>query len=169
MIVRFAKITLVASIALLMTLIALNNLTDYGSNFAFVQHVMSMDTTFPNNKGLWRAITIPSLHHIFYAVIIAWETLSAVVCWIGVIKCFRARSGGAVEFHRAKDVAMGGLTLILLLFTVVFLAVGGEWFLMWQSATWNSQPAAFRMIGTTGVVLLFLSLPDEEIENRKLL
>ena len=29
--------------------------------------------------------------------------------------------------------------------------------------------AAFRMIGTTGVVLLFLSLPDEEIENRKLL
>ncbi len=163
MITRLAKITLVASIALLMTLVAFNNLTDYGSNLAFVQHVMSMDTTFPNNNGMWRAITTSSLHHVFYAVIIAWETISAVVCWTGAIKCFQARKRDSVEFTRAKGVAIGGLTLVLLLFTVVFLAVGGEWFMMWQSATWNSQSAAFRMIGTTGVVLIFLSLPDTEI------
>ena len=167
MIVRLAKITLVASIALLMTFIAFNNLTDYGSNFAFVQHVMSMDTTFPDNKGMWRGITSPSLHHVFYAVIITWETLSAVVCWIGAIKCFRARSSSAMEFNRAKDAAICGLILILLLFTVVFLGVGGEWFMMWQSAAWNAQPAAFRMIGTTGVVLVFFSVPDMEIEARK--
>ena len=34
--------------------------------------------------------------------------------------------------------------------------------MMWQSATWNAQSAAFRMIGTTGVVLIFLSFPDRE-------
>jgi predicted small integral membrane protein len=163
MITRLAKITLVASIALLMTLVAFNNLTDYGSNLAFVQHVMSMDTTFPNNNGMWRAITTSFLHHVFYAVIIAWETISAVICWIGAIKCFQARKRDSVEFNHAKSVAISGLTLVLLLFTVVFLAVGGEWFMMWQSATWNSQSAAFRMIGTTGVVLIFLSLPDTEI------
>ena len=140
MITRLAKITLSASIALLMTFIAFNNLTDYGSNFAFVQHVMSMDTTFPNNNGMWRAITIPSLHHFFYTVIITWEALSAVICWIGAIKCFRARYSDSVEFNHAKDVAIGGLTLVLLLFTVVFLAVGGEWFMMWQSAAWNASP-----------------------------
>ena len=67
-----------------------------------------MDTTSLNNKGRWHAITIPALHHVSYIVIIDWETLSAVVCWMGVIKCFRAQNGGAEEFNRAKDVAISG-------------------------------------------------------------
>ena len=28
----------------------LDNLIDYGSNYEFVKHVLSMDTTFPGNK-----------------------------------------------------------------------------------------------------------------------
>jgi predicted small integral membrane protein len=70
MITRLAKIALVASVALLLTIVVFNNLTDYNSNFGFIQHVMSMDTAFPNNRGMWRAITSPVLHHVFYALII---------------------------------------------------------------------------------------------------
>ncbi len=35
------------------------NITDYGSNFAFVQHVMSMDTIFSESRLRYRAITRP--------------------------------------------------------------------------------------------------------------
>ena len=147
-----------------MTLIVFNNLTDYRSNFDFVQHVMTMDTTFPDNKGLWRAVFASFLHHIFYVIIIAWESACAVLCWTGAIKCLRARTSSGVIFNRAKKTAIAGLTLVLLLFIVGFLGVGGEWFLMWQSQTWNSQPAAFQMIGTAGIVLLFLGLPDGDSE-----
>jgi predicted small integral membrane protein len=42
-------------------------------------------------------------------------------------------------------VAIAGLTLGLLLWLVAFIAVGGEWFLMWQSAEWNGEEAAFRI------------------------
>ena len=128
MIVRLAKITLIASIALLMTLIALNNLTDYGSNFAFVQHVMSMDTTFPNNKGLWRAITTPSLHHVFLCR--HHRLGDAIGCSLldRSDQMFRARSGGAVEFHRAKDVAMGGLTLVCCYLRLCSLPLAGSGF-----------------------------------------
>ena len=45
---------------------------NYGSNFDFVQHVLSMDTTFPGNQLKWRAISTPALHHAFYWTIIAW-------------------------------------------------------------------------------------------------
>jgi predicted small integral membrane protein len=49
--IRCSKILLVASVALFTTLVVFNNITDYGSNYAFVEHVLRMDTVFPNNKG----------------------------------------------------------------------------------------------------------------------
>lgn len=163
MLIRLAKIALIVSIAFLMTFIVLNNLTDYNSNFQFVRHVMSMDSTFPDNAVMWRAITSPLWQHVFYILIIVWETLAAVCCWAGAFKCFRARKAAGQDFHYSKDVAICGLTLIILQFTLAFLSVGAEWFLMWQSEHWNSQPAAFRMIGVTGIILIFVSLPDDDL------
>ncbi len=45
---------------------------------------------------------------------------------------------------------------------VAFLSVGGEWFLMWQSKTWNGQDAAFRMFMVVGLVLLLIAQPDAD-------
>jgi predicted small integral membrane protein len=38
------------------------------------------------------------------------------------------------------------LTLLLPMWLVAFLDVGGEWFLMLQWNTWNGQEEAFRML-----------------------
>ena len=43
---------------------------------------------------------------------------------------------------------------------VAFLAIGGEWFLMWQSRAWNGQEEAFRNFATVGIVFLILLQPD---------
>jgi predicted small integral membrane protein len=56
------------------------------------------------------------------------------------------------------------LTLSMLMWLVAFLSVGGEWFLMWQSRTWNGQEAAFRMFAVVGIVLLILIQPDNETQ-----
>jgi predicted small integral membrane protein len=45
---------------------------------------------------------------------------------------------------------------------VAFLSVGGEWFLMWQSHSWNGQEEAFRMFAVVGLVLLIVMQPDTE-------
>jgi predicted small integral membrane protein len=45
---------------------------------------------------------------------------------------------------------------------LAFLSVGAEWFLMWQSKTWNGQEAAFRMFTIIALILIFLALPDTE-------
>jgi predicted small integral membrane protein len=65
-------------------------------------------------------------------------------------------------FNRAKTLAVAGLTVSMLQWFVAFIAVGGEWFLMWQSKTWNGQDAAFRMFGCLGIVLIFLVQRDTE-------
>jgi predicted small integral membrane protein len=162
MILRGAKTSLVFVVALYYSLVVFNNLSDYDSNYQFVRHVLMMDSTFAGNHGMWRAINSPAVHTIFYVTIIAWEILTTVLCWWGGVCLARALREGATAFHRAKRVAIAGLTLGLLMWLVAFLTIGGEWFLMWQSKTWNGQESAFRMYTIIGIVLVFLALPDAE-------
>lgn len=44
---------------------------------------------------------------------------------------------------------------------VGFLAIGGEWFAMWQSPVWNGQAKAANFILFIGLALLHLCGPDE--------
>ena len=49
---------------------------------------------------------------------------------------------------------------------IAFLTVGGEWFLMWQSPTWNAQDGAFRMFLAEGLILLLLLTPELQPHER---
>jgi predicted small integral membrane protein len=164
MITRTAKILLVAGIALFYTLVVFNNVTDFDSNYQFVHHVLSMDSTFPGNRGMWRALPSPALHLAFYLSIIAWEIVTMILLWWGVAHLLRASRGSVATFQAAKCVPVMALTLSMLMWLVAFLSVGAEWFLMWQSHTWNGQEAAFRMFTVVGIVLLILLQPETEAQ-----
>ncbi len=161
-ILRMCKAALVAAVGLFFFVVAMDNLTDYGSNFQFVQHVLSMDDTFPGNAEMWRALPYPPVYHLFYCTIILTESSCALACGYGAYRLFRARAASAAVFYEAKIVATVGITLSLLLWLVAFLIVGGEWFLMWQSEHWNGQSAAFRMFGVDALVLVFLWQNEEK-------
>jgi predicted small integral membrane protein len=124
---------------------------------------MSMDTIFPSSTLTWRAITSPVLYHLLYALIIAGELLAGVLCVIGARRLWLAREATAITFNAAKDVAVAGLVIGFALWFFGFMVVGGEWFQMWQSPTWNGQQAAFRFITSIGIVLIFLNQKDEEL------
>ena len=164
MITRASKILLVAGVALFYTFVVFNNLTDFDSNYQFVHHVLSMDSTFPGNHGMWRALPSPTIHLVFYLSIIAWEFVTMVLLWLGAVRLLRAVRGQAVAFNAAKSVAVMALTLSMLMWLVAFLSVGAEWFLMWQSHTWNGQEAAFRSFTVVGIVLLILIQPETETQ-----
>jgi predicted small integral membrane protein len=163
MLVRAAKVLLVLLIGLFSLLVGFDNIIDYGTNYAFVQHVMSMDTVFPTSTLTWRAITSPALHHVAYALIIAAEILTGVLCVLGAWRLWQMREAPAVGFNAHKDMAIAGLVLGFALWFFGFMTVGGEWFQMWQSQTWNGQEAAFRFIGCIGLVLIFVAQKDDEI------
>lgn len=163
MIVRLAKIAMVFAVGLFGLLVGADNIVDYGTNYAFVTHVMDMDTVFPDSTLTWRAISSPLLHQIAYAGIIAAELFSGVLCVAGATRLWKVRAELAVDFNAGKDFAVAGLVLGFLLWFGGFMLVGGEWFQMWQSKVWNGQEAAFRFIACIGLVLLFLNQPDGEI------
>jgi len=166
MTLRIAKVSLVFAVAIFYSLVVLNNTTDYDSNFQFVRHVLMMDSTFPGNRGMWRAINSPVWHSVFYLTIIAWETVTMILCWWGGFLMARALHQSATVFNQAKRVAISALTIGLLMWFVVFLSIGGEWFLMWQSKAWNGQDAAFRMFTVIGIVLLLVVQPESEVSTK---
>jgi predicted small integral membrane protein len=160
MMLRLAKVLLIFGVAVFFTLVVFNNVTDYGSNYEFVRHVLMMDSTFPGNHGMWRAINSPGIHTAFYVAIIAWEFVTMLLCWWGGCRLATMLTASARDFQIAKGMAIAALTLSLLMWLVAFLSLGGEWFLMWQSKNWNGQEAAFRMFTVTGIVLLFVVMPE---------
>lgn len=160
--VRAAKLLLVSLIGLYALLVGYGNLVDYDSNYAFVRHVLMMDTTFPGNALRSRAIESPTLHRIAYALIIATELSCGVVCLAGALKLARRYTAPASDFDRARGLAVLGLALGFALWFGGFILVGGEWFLMWQSTQWNGELAAFRTAACAGIVLIFLCQPTPE-------
>jgi predicted small integral membrane protein len=151
-----AATLLTATVALYMALVAFGNITDFGTNQQFVRHVLAMDTTFKDEDLMWRAITSTGLQDAAYVAIIAWETVAALVLIYGTWLWARR------DDLRARRMSSYGLLMVMLLFGAGFIAIGGEWFSMWQSKSWNGLDAATRAFVFSGVVLIVNHLPSKQ-------
>jgi predicted small integral membrane protein len=163
LIVRLAKVAMTAALAAFAFIVTYDNIVDYGTNYEFVKHVLSMDTTFPGNKLMGRAITDPWVWTLGYAAIIAAEGLVFVLLGIATLAMLFALRAPAAGFQRAKTWLVAGVALGFMVWFVGFMVVAGEYFAMWQSKTWNGQEAAFRFYMTLLAVLIFVNQKDEEM------
>lgn len=156
---------LVAINALYIVLVAVGNITDYDTNYAFVQHVLSMDTTnFGGTPGddldphiMWRAITDPVIWNISYIGVIVWESITGLVLIGGLVLWVRGFARG--DYRAARALSSIGLLMIILLFFGGFITVGGEWFSMWRSTSWNGLDPAFRNAVLAAINLVLIHVP----------
>lgn len=146
-------------------LVAFGNITDFGTNQAFVQHVLAMDTTnfgAPAGEDLdpdvmWRAITDPVLQNLGYLGVIVWESATAIVLIAAVVFWIRERHRG---YRVARALSTIGLLMLLVLFMGGFITIGGEWFQMWKSTSWNGLDPAFRNSVLALIALVVIHLPS---------
>lgn len=165
---RMVLAVLTAITSLHMGLITLGNISDYDTNRTFVEHVLTMDTTFDSSNTKWRAITDDRLITATYLTIIAWEALTTTVltvaflCWLRAIAIKR----GVVVACQLSTV---GWLMQIILFGGGFLTIGGEWFQMWQSSEWNGTQSALQnfLIASIGLILVHLFRPESPNESRK--
>src|SRR3974377_2103756 len=83
--IRLAKVAMIAALAAYAFIVAFDNIVDYDSNYEFVRHVLSMDTTFPGNALMHRAISDKSIWGVAYALIIAIQGLTALLLVLGAV------------------------------------------------------------------------------------
>ena len=158
---RLVQISGVFAVAVFFTLVVVGNVFDHGTNLAFVQHVLTMDTTFKSPNLIGRAITADWAHRAAYIVIIVWEALAGTLAWAGLAVMLSRTTADTDVWARAKRLAILGCLAGFFLYFFGFIVVGGEWFAMWQSNTWNGQQSAFRFAVLIGVVLVFLLMREE--------
>jgi predicted small integral membrane protein len=167
----FAAAVLVFLNGLYIGLVAFGNITDFGTNQPFVQHVLSMDTTnFGAAAGtdldpdvMWRAIENETVQDVAYVGLILWETLTAVVLLASVLLWARGKREG---YARARAASTIGLLMLVALFMGGFIAIGGEWFQMWKSSAWNGLEPAFRNAMLAMITLVVVHLPSREWERQ---
>jgi len=150
---RLIKIFFSCSVALYISLVAFNNISDYNSNFQFISKIAEMEDIFSRDRNSWRSVNSVPLHHLLFIIIIIWELCIAFLLWVGAVKMINKFHASAAEFKNAKKFTSIGLSIGVLLWFTAFIGIAGEWFLMWQSKTWNAQPTAFLL---TCCFLLFL-------------
>ena len=167
---KFGTLPLVAGLLVLLNglynlLTALGNITDFGTNQAFVKHVLAMDTTnFGAEPGMnldsdimWRAIENETIQNIVYIAIITWEAATALVLLSATVFWVRERSTG---YAVARSLSTIGLAMMLLLYFGGFIVIGGEWFQMWMSESWNGLDPAFRNSALALATLVLIHLPS---------
>ncbi len=158
---RLIKIFFGVSIGLYMLLVCFNNIIDYGSNFEFVSKVSGMEDIFSNKRNGWRSINSKLLQNIFYLIIIAWELLITIFVAIGIIRMVSKLKSSAVDFEYSKKFLTIGLFLGVILWFSLFVTIGGEWFLMWQSKIWNGQNTAFLLTICFMLFLIYQNMHDD--------
>lgn len=163
MIIRLTKIAMSLALAAYVFLVTFDNITDYGSNYGFVRHVLSMDTTFPGNELMVRAVSNPGIWTVSYWLIIAGEGVTGVLLSLGAYMLWRARRVRATGFNAAKALVIAGCGCGFAVWFFGFMVVGGEWFAMWQSKIWNGQDAAFRVYTALLGALIFINQRDDDL------
>lgn len=158
---RIAKTISVLAIGLMALLVVIGNTTDYYTNYLFVEHVMKMDTVFPGSNVHYRSVDNSFLFHAGYIFIILLEAAMAICCLKGSWRMFKNLKNDAAAFHGSKNWAVAGIIIGIIIWFAGFEVIGGEWFAMWQSPTWNGLAAAERIVSFLVLVLILLHLKDE--------
>ncbi|MCK5819935.1 MAG: DUF2165 domain-containing protein [Psychromonas sp.] len=151
------------SAAFFASFVVFNNLMAGVSNYILLSHVLKMDTLFPNSSCLWRAVDSSSIYHVVFWFIIIVEAIIAFLCLLGSYRLFKLRND-AMNFNKAKGIAILGLTFGIILWFTGFMIIGGEWFLMWQSTKWNGLQGSFRIVVIFGIILIYLNQTDSGSE-----
>lgn len=158
---RVAKTVSVAGVGLMSLLIVVGNITDYYTNYFFVEHVMEMDTTFSSSHLHYRSIHSAFFFHAVYIFIIVSEMLMAYCCVKGSFLLIKNLKKDAATFHASKNWAIAGIIIGIIIWFIGFEVVGGEWFAMWQSSVWNGLAAAERILSFLVLTLILLHLKEE--------
>ncbi|MFZ3280195.1 DUF2165 family protein [Pseudomonas sp.] len=159
--IRYSKVILMAYISFFGLLVMIHNFTDYESNYTYVAHILSMDTTTANQNILYRAIESPLLHHRIYWFIITMEVIYTVLCMMGTYQLYRQVHASADEFHEAKKLSIMGIMVAIFIYYVCLQTVGVEWFDMDTSQTWNAKDWARHIVDFIFPVMIYITLKVE--------
>ena len=158
---RYIKIALAAFASLFCLFYALQNIANLGPGEWFVGTMTAMEghQAYPNTFAF--GITSPILVKVMLWIIILLELTAGFLAGKGALDMFRSRNGSSDEFNGAKNYALAGTGLVVVIWFGIFGAFGGAFFQMWQiEAGVNALRDASFYALQNGLVWLMIRADD---------
>lgn len=157
---RAATSAFVLMVASYYLVVAFDNITNptnpNGSNWPFVQGVLSGDGVPADSGFEWRFIDATWFQAVSYIGIITMEAVTGVVLLVaGVLGLRRVRSPRRWAAAQ-RWTYVGGLAGLAVFF-FGFMVVGGNWFIMYLNSKWNGLAPAFQNSMITLAMLLLVT------------
>jgi len=159
---RIAKIALIIVAALWGYVGALGNILDWNQALGSVAAVTSM-STFEDGSDSWQAMTSPLLSWLGALFIVSGKLATGVMCTVGAWRMWRSRSNGAADFAQAKQLAIAGCAVGVVMLFGGFLVIAESWFELWRAdgLIRFALLDAFRYGGMLMLIAIFVGQHEE--------
>ena len=156
---RLIPLLILLGAGVMSAMAVLNNVTAPGANLAFVEHIMTMDTTNMDEGTQWRAIRSPALHRTAFVTILVLEVAVAVLSLVGAYFLAVNIGAPAAAWDAAKLFGYLGFIVAFVVWFLIFQVVGTEWFVSWQSESWNAirDSTRINLVTLAGIIILRLA------------
>ncbi|MEX0899560.1 MAG: DUF2165 domain-containing protein [Gammaproteobacteria bacterium] len=161
MAIRYLKIALVTFVGLQGLLYVVGNIANWDAAVGAIGYVLGMEANEIYSNRIFPAITNPILVTAAFITILTGEFLVGALSLKGAWDLWYRRKDTAEVFNSAKTYAILGAGMALVVWFGLFIVIGGALFQMWQSEIGaGSFEGAFIYAGISGLVLLFVNIPD---------
>lgn len=159
---RITKITLIATVALFLLMGAVFNVKDWTGTMGAVAATTSM-TTFEGGAEDWRATSSPIVVWTGALFITLSKATAGVLCLIGAVNMWAARKGDASAFTTAKELALSGCAVAMILLFGGWIVIAETWFELWRSDAMRDAAlqTAFRYGGMIALIALFVGTGND--------
>ena len=159
---RILKVVLVLTVCLWGYVGALFNIIDWSGTLGSVSAATSM-ATFEGGADAWQATSSPLVIWIGALFIMLSKLAAGILCTIGALKMWQARGSDATAFNAAKEFALAGCAVAMIMLFGGFVVVAETWFELWRSDVMLGPvlESAFRYGGMITLIALFVATRDE--------
>lgn len=160
--IRLLKTIFAAIIALLCLAYATQNVVNLDAAYGAFAYVMSNVDHAVYASSFMPAVTSPVLLWAALIIVVGFEFLAGLLAARGALSMWSARSASADEFNRAKQYALIGCGLGIVVWLGFFGTFAGAFFQMWQTpAGATSLAGAFQYFVACAIVFIIVNLADE--------
>lgn len=156
-----AKTALIAFVAIWAFSSALQNTIDWQGTIGAVIATTSM-TTIEGGDTSWKATSQPVITWTGALFILLSKVIAGALCALGALRMWKYHSKDIVAFNKAKNIAITGCLIAIIMLFGGFIVIAEGWFELWRSETLRAPviESAFRYACMISLIALIVASPD---------
>lgn len=159
---RFLKIVLLIPIFLSEFFNFITDLGNTDSTINSVKQIISFPTTENTHVLLDRTISFPNAANIITYSLAGLHIIVALILLFAILKMLKNIKADDSVYNNSNAWAVAGCTFAYVQYTLLYGAIGGDWFLSWMQPNMTTLKDAFSYSLPIGIVLIVMLINNQK-------